>query len=472
MQRAPPQLKIFDPLFRVGTSRPQRMHNGLPLSLLDFLLVTAMMLVTPNDEWMNVTRTNPPELVPDSGPSDASFSSGLSDHPLLEATPEIERWRSSIPARATEDNQSQHSKSSDRGTSPSSSRATSRLSFHTDFQSSTQHSTHLSEQGVFSLHSGSSVSLSSHALSHSHHGHRRRELPAPPPLPSSYRSPSARGPLSALSHVSHVSHLPHGRHFRDEPIPIPIPPLPGSSSASPFDFGPPVMSATSVSSRSVAGSPTSSIHSRLLPVPPNSSASKPPPLPLLPHVSSPNPAYVTTPLGSPLPGHVHSVPQSPTLSHSRSYSHLRNDSSMHHDDKQPVIKAPPNYNYTVTAARARNDPSLAAHARATPGVQQELQLQRHEGAMMMSRSLSIRTAGVAPVLSAPSADTSLSLASEEDDEEMDVEALAALVAGVGDDDDPYDMPPAYSSLDEARSTALRLHRHTHAHAVDGRGELS
>ncbi|KAH9017557.1 hypothetical protein EDB84DRAFT_1521582, partial [Lactarius hengduanensis] len=34
MQRAPPQLKILDPLFRLGSSKPQRMHNGLPLSLL------------------------------------------------------------------------------------------------------------------------------------------------------------------------------------------------------------------------------------------------------------------------------------------------------------------------------------------------------------------------------------------------------------------------------------------------------
>jgi hypothetical protein len=52
----PPQLKILDPLFRVGTSRPQRMHNGIALSLLDFLLMAAMLLLTPNDEWMNMTR--------------------------------------------------------------------------------------------------------------------------------------------------------------------------------------------------------------------------------------------------------------------------------------------------------------------------------------------------------------------------------------------------------------------------------
>ena len=67
IQRAPPQLKILDPLFRLGASKPQRMHNGLPLSLLDFLLVTAMLLVTPSEEWMNVTRSSPSCSFPDDG---------------------------------------------------------------------------------------------------------------------------------------------------------------------------------------------------------------------------------------------------------------------------------------------------------------------------------------------------------------------------------------------------------------------
>jgi hypothetical protein len=71
----PPQLKILDPLFRVGSSRPQRMHNGLALSLLDFLLMTAMILLTPNDEWTNVTRANTSESVAD--------SQGTHFHPIL-----------------------------------------------------------------------------------------------------------------------------------------------------------------------------------------------------------------------------------------------------------------------------------------------------------------------------------------------------------------------------------------------------
>ncbi|KAH9017551.1 hypothetical protein EDB84DRAFT_691383 [Lactarius hengduanensis] len=73
MQRAPPQLKILDPLFHMGSSKPQRMHKGLPLGLLDFLLVTAMLLVTPSEEWMNVMRTSPSDSFLDDGsPSDFS----------------------------------------------------------------------------------------------------------------------------------------------------------------------------------------------------------------------------------------------------------------------------------------------------------------------------------------------------------------------------------------------------------------
>src|SRR5579863_4879916 len=98
IQRAPPQVKILDPLFRVGTSRPQRMHNGLALSLLDFLLVTAMILITPNDEWMNVTRPNPSDAIADFGHTSHNSSSDPRA-PLLhtsEVSPEIERWRSSV----------------------------------------------------------------------------------------------------------------------------------------------------------------------------------------------------------------------------------------------------------------------------------------------------------------------------------------------------------------------------------------
>ncbi|KAI0032258.1 hypothetical protein K488DRAFT_70801 [Vararia minispora EC-137] len=52
----PPQLKIFNPIFPEDASRQQRMHAGIPLSLLDFLLVTSMLLLTDPDEWTNITR--------------------------------------------------------------------------------------------------------------------------------------------------------------------------------------------------------------------------------------------------------------------------------------------------------------------------------------------------------------------------------------------------------------------------------
>jgi len=76
-------------------------------------------------------------------------------HNASDATPEeIELWRSSIPARVT---QSPFGESSD----SSSSRATSRLSFHTNIQSTTQDSTYLSGQGVLHPRCDSSLSLSS-----------------------------------------------------------------------------------------------------------------------------------------------------------------------------------------------------------------------------------------------------------------------------------------------------------------------
>ncbi|KAI9455269.1 hypothetical protein BJY52DRAFT_1224753 [Lactarius psammicola] len=148
------------------------MHNGLPLSLLDFLLVTAMLLVTPSEEWMNVTRTSPSDSFPDDGnpsdvslglsssnslPSSGSLSSGTPDTSALlhtsEATPEIDRWWSSIPARVKDDNHSRYAESIDGPVSEASSRAMSRLLSHTDNHSTVQHSAYTSGQGVYAMHS-------------------------------------------------------------------------------------------------------------------------------------------------------------------------------------------------------------------------------------------------------------------------------------------------------------------------------
>ncbi|KAH9017545.1 hypothetical protein EDB84DRAFT_1566779 [Lactarius hengduanensis] len=90
--------------FRLGSSKPQRI-----------------------EEWLNVTRTSPSDPFFDDGnpsdlslvalpsnglPSSSSLSSRTPDVAALlhtsEATPEMDRWRSSIPARAKDDNQVRH----------------------------------------------------------------------------------------------------------------------------------------------------------------------------------------------------------------------------------------------------------------------------------------------------------------------------------------------------------------------------
>ncbi|KAF8490362.1 hypothetical protein F5888DRAFT_1130066 [Russula emetica] len=423
--RSPPQLKILDPLFRIGTSRPQRMHNGLALSLLDFLLVTAMLSLTPNDEWMNVTRTCQSEFVPDSGPPyDSSFSHKPADtkpHLLTpEATPAIERWRSAIPPRVVEDNRSECGESSD--SQSSSSRPTSRLSFHMDTQSTAQHSEYPPRQGVFAL-SDSSLSLASPALSLPRRGHgRTRELPLPPtlpPTPLSHGPSFARGPPpSASLYASHVSRRPHGQHSRDEPPPIP--PLPGSAStSSPPRAVRPVINTSSVFSRPVAGSPTSSIHSRSLPIPPTPSTSKPR-VPLLPLVPSTDCSPPITPISA-LPGPVPPLPRRSSLLRTHSYSHLRNASIPYSNsphDFKPVVKAPPNY-----VASTPDPPPLpiSAHAPVQRGA--------------LNRSLNIRTRDVAPMLRDASASTSADT------------GFASV------DADSYDMPPAYSLIDLAHSSS-------------------
>ena len=390
------------------------MHNGLALSLLDFLLVTAMLLLTPNDEWVNVTRTNPSsEFVPDSEPPyDGSFSHEPPDmkQQLLtpEATPVIERWRSAIPPRVVEDSPSEIGECSD-GQS-SSSRSASRLSFHMDTQSTAQHSEYPPRQGIFAL-SDSSLSLASHALSLPRlgRGHgRTRELPLPPtlpPTPHSHGPSFARGTPSFSSYATHVS---HGQHSKDEPPPIP--PLPGSSStSSPPRIVRPVINTSSIFSRPVAGSPTSSIHSRSLPVPPTPSTSKSR-MPSLPDCSPP-----ITPISA-LPGPVPSLPRRSSLMRTHSYSHLRNATIPYSDsprDFKPLVKAPPNY---VTTHPDPPALPISAHV----SVQREA----------MNRSLSIRT-NVAPVSSVASAPASADTV----------------------DADPFDMPPAYSLIDLTHSSS-------------------
>jgi hypothetical protein len=384
------------------------MHNGLALSLLDFLLVTAVLLLTPNDEWMNVTRTSPSEFVPNSGPPyDSSFSHDPTHMkpPLLtsEATPAIERWRSAIQPRDSEDKRSECGEDSD-----GSSRPTSRLSFHMDAQSTAQHSAYPPGQKVFASLSDSSLSLASHALSLPRRGHgRSRELPLPP-TPLSHGPSFARGPPSASSYASHVSPLPHGQHSQDEPPPLP--PLPSSSS-----IVRPVINTSSAFSRPFAESPTSSLHSRSLPIPPTPSSSKPR-MPLLPLVPSADSSPPISPISA-LPGPV--LPPPPrrySLLRTHSHTHLRNASTPYPDSSHD-FKVPPN----CVASTPSPPLPISAHGPVQHGA--------------INRSLSIRTTDVAPMLSAPSAMTSADT------------SFASL------DADPYDMPPAYSLIDVAHSSS-------------------
>ncbi|KAH9021805.1 hypothetical protein EDB84DRAFT_519970 [Lactarius hengduanensis] len=183
-------------------------------------------------------------------PSSTSLSPGTPDVATLlhtsETTPEIDGWRSSIPARVKDD---KHSRYAESIASEASSRATSRLSSHTDDHAAVQHSAYTSGQGVYATHSGSSLSLASHAPPSSRQPNRRtREL---------LRLPPSQG----YSYTPHTS-------LQDRPSPI---------------------SPVSVPSRRNAASPTSSIHSRSLPVPPTLLSTKPPipPLPIVPNRSSP-----------------------------------------------------------------------------------------------------------------------------------------------------------------------------------------
>ncbi len=53
---APPRLKIYDTLIEKETARSQDNHKGIPTVLLDYLVVTAFLLVTDVQEWLDRPR--------------------------------------------------------------------------------------------------------------------------------------------------------------------------------------------------------------------------------------------------------------------------------------------------------------------------------------------------------------------------------------------------------------------------------
>ena len=394
---------------------------------------------------MNVTRTSPSNPFPVDGiPSDLSHGSLVSSNTLpsssslssetpdvatllqtSEATPEIERWRSSVSTRAMDDTRGRSGESIDRPASEASSRATSHMSSRTDIYSATPHSAYTPGQGVYAMHSDSSLSLASHTLSSPHPNRKTRELP---PLPPTQGYSYTGGPPSASSRVSHASYLTRRRVSQDEPPPLP--PLPGSSHTFPHDRRP-SMSPVSVPSRRATTSPTSSIHSRSLPVPPTPSSAKPPvpPLPIMPSLSRPP---------SPELGPASSTSPDPPLPRSRSFTHLRSISSFpesQHNYDSPV-KLPPNY------SAGAHDPFPLPAPASTTG---------HRAGV--GRSLSIRTTNISHGLSARSASI----------------RVTSSRSGLGSGDgDPFDLPPAYSAVDMARSP-LQL-RGVSGDAGTGEGE--
>ena len=334
-------------------------------------------------------------------PSSSSLSSGALDPTNSEATPEIERWRSTISTRVVDDNRSPYAESVDGPASEGQSRATSRLSSNTDHYSAMQHT---SGQGVYTTHSSSSLSLASQTMSSPLHPNRRSKTRELPPVPPSQGYSYTRGPLSASSQTSFAQHK---RASQDEPPP-PIPPIPASSyNSSPQDSRPPI-SPISVPSRR-ATSPTSSIHSRSLPIPPTKAPVPPLPLPIVPSYSSP---------ASPDPGPGVSTPPHPVPQRSRSFTHLQRDYNS-------SVKHPPNYSASASA----HDPTFVA---LPPPA-------RSPAERGVGRSLSIRTTNISSQESAALSARSASI------------RASSRSASASGDGDPLDLPPAYSVLDMARS---------------------
>ncbi|TFY79679.1 hypothetical protein EWM64_g4329 [Hericium alpestre] len=238
------QLKVFNPMLRSrDTSRPQKMHGGVPISLLDFLLATAMLLVTEPNEWTNVTRPGPINE-PDedneirAGPSRfsrTSHGSSLSLSSLFNAQappepqplpppvpnmPSVEQWRKTVPSlRAT-------SPDALRSGSPSSPAQTSGGASHSS-DSTDPLSTPASPgaSNLFSFHSPSRQRFSS-VPSLAGSSAPSRELPIPPgagPTDRSTVAPQLRRLLVIHAHTKSVL-LAHARRLLLRPaLPPPHP---------------------------------------------------------------------------------------------------------------------------------------------------------------------------------------------------------------------------------------------------------
>ncbi|KAF8269266.1 hypothetical protein EI94DRAFT_1014641 [Lactarius quietus] len=177
---------------------------------------------------MNVTRSSPSYSCPEDAsrrnllssnplPSSSSLSSGVLDPTTLhasEATPEIERWRSSISNRAMDDNRSRHVESVDGPARGGASRVTSLLSSNTDHHSAMTHA-YTAGVGVYGIHSNSSLSLSSPQ----HANRRTRELPC-----TAFSGPLLLFPWTVFGVITYVPSASQ-TGLTDEPPPLTSPPV-------------------------------------------------------------------------------------------------------------------------------------------------------------------------------------------------------------------------------------------------------
>ncbi|KAI0316512.1 hypothetical protein OF83DRAFT_1084227 [Amylostereum chailletii] len=388
---APPHIKIFDPIFRTGsTARPQRSHAGVPISLLDFLLVTSMLLLTEHDEWTNVTRTRPVTTAPaDDGayeedsvrhlppsssvtstpsrsatidtlhnPSSASLVSGFSSG--MAPSFGLDNWRNNVSERPRSPDDRWPSSSREPG-SPVRASGASQSSADSDAISTPASPTH----HTFSYRSGSSISShnrqpyhSAPSLSNTH----ARDLPIPPLPTSHYVNPkhsrTFRGPDSSAQSRYARSPSPTSRHStypsqssRDgEPWRISTElsrPSAMSSSASVYNLSGPSSAhpshAESQWPPTTPGSSTPSLHH--YPHTPITSRSLPP----IPPVPTIDRSLVhKSPLSSPNVIAVPSLPHPPSLTRSGTTTTTRMSTVPHRSQsynnlRRTTIKAPPNY---------------------------------------------------------------------------------------------------------------------------------
>ncbi|KAI0684726.1 hypothetical protein BC835DRAFT_604735 [Cytidiella melzeri] len=226
---APPRIRIYKTMNDDNDSdRQQQDYNGVPVLVLDYLLTTALLLVTDSQEWLD-RKANDSGLVRISGSSNAA----------------VKRWLAII-----------HNEPLSNSPTCESPMTTIAVNDAWDLRNPNRIS------GASSSAAGSSSSdpmtpITPATSTHSFKGFRDSEIPPVPPIPENARarpttldvsrpysamgggggssgevSPSASipGPLSAPLHGSY-SHRPHLSHGSSRPLPRPPVMLAGSAAS-------------------------------------------------------------------------------------------------------------------------------------------------------------------------------------------------------------------------------------------------